>query len=280
MPGSGLGLLATDLDGTLLRGDATVSARTVETLGRVTRGGVPHVIVTGRPAGGCEPFFRALDYRGLAVCGQGAQIYDADRGVLLSGATLDRRGARAFVRRLTERIGPLRLAVVTSGLSAEFVVSAGFARGDEHVLAPFRAVRDTDELWSRPVDKVLLRHPELSDADVLAAAASCLSPDLTVTHAGPGMVEVLPAGVDKARGLAVVARTLGVGRAEVVAFGDMPNDVPMLEWAGHAVAMANGHPELKAVADEIAPTNDEDGVAVVVDRLLGEKGALACASTC
>ncbi|MEV0693822.1 HAD-IIB family hydrolase [Streptomyces sp. NPDC050388] len=187
--------------------------------------------------------------------------------------------ARSFVHRLTERIGPLRLAVVLSGPSAEFVVSAEFAEGHETALTPFRMVRDPDGLWHRPVDKVLLRHPVLGDADVLAAATECLAPGLAVTHAGPGMVEVLPAGFDKASGLSWVARKLGVACEDVVAFGDMPNDVPMLKWAGHSVAMANGHPELKAVADEIAPAND-DGVAVVLERILDEEEDAACASIC
>ncbi|MEV0693821.1 HAD hydrolase family protein [Streptomyces sp. NPDC050388] len=84
-------LVATDLDGTLLRGDGTVSARTLASLGRLTRLGVPHVIVTGRPAGGCARFFHAVGYRGLAVCGQGAQIYDVDRGELLSSTCFPRR---------------------------------------------------------------------------------------------------------------------------------------------------------------------------------------------
>lgn len=270
MPGRRATVVATDLDGTLLRGDLTVSAYTRALLRRLDEAGIRHVIVTGRPASGCGPLFRSLGYRGLAVCGQGAQVYDTDRDVLLSHAELDRDAAQAFVCRLARRIGPLRLAVVSSGLWGEFLIAPGFAQGDERELSPFRLVPDRD-LWSGSIDKVLLRHDVLSDAELVAEATACCAAGLKVTHAGPRIVELLPSGFDKATGLSQVCAAIAATPAEVVAFGDMPNDIPMLSWAGHAVAMANGHPELKAVADEIAPPNDEDGVAVVLDRLLSER---------
>ncbi|MFF0203393.1 HAD family hydrolase [Streptomyces sp. NPDC005017] len=261
-------MVATDLDGTLLRSDLTVSAATRGMLRRLAGRGVLHVIVTGRPASGCGSFFRTLGYRGLAVCGQGAQIYDVDRGVLLSQAELDPDAAREFLARLARRVGRLRLAVVTSGLGSEFLVAPGFSRGGEREQASFRLVGE-EHLFSDPVDKVLLRHDGLSDGELAAEARLVCGPGLTVTHAGPRIVELLPAGFDKATGLSRVCEMLGAGPREVVAFGDMPNDIPMLRWAGHGVAMANGHPDLQAVADEMAPANDEDGVAVVLGRLLG-----------
>ncbi|KJY42273.1 hypothetical protein VR41_08450 [Streptomyces sp. NRRL B-1568] len=266
-------LVATDLDGTLLRSDSTVSARTRSALRRAQGLGVHHVIVTGRPARGCLPFFTALGYTGLAVCGQGAQVYDAGRGLLLSGTALDTSAARAALSRLTAHVGPLDLAVVTSGDTAEFVITQGFGRGDERELAPYR-IAGPAQLWDRPVDKVLLRHPTLSDADLVAAARLCTGPELTVVHAGHRIVELLPTGFDKATGLARVTRSLGLTARDVIAFGDMPNDIPLLRWAGHAVAMANGHPDLKAEADEIAPANDDDGVADVLERIL-DLGALS-----
>ncbi|MFF5185737.1 HAD family hydrolase [Streptomyces sp. NPDC000345] len=269
MPAGRTTVVATDLDGTLLRSDLTVSAYTQAVLRRLDQAGIRHVIVTGRPASDCGPVFRSLCYRGLAVCGQGAQVYDVDRDVLLSHTELDRDAAQAVVARLIDRVGPLRLAVVTSAPRGEFVITPGFSRGDERQLSPFRLATDED-LWSRPVDKVLLRHEALSDGELTAEALAHCGPGLTVVHAGPGIVELLPSGFDKATGLSQVCAVLGATPPEVVAFGDMPNDIPMLKWAGHAVAMANGEPEVKAVADEIAPSNDDDGVAVVLDRLLRE----------
>jgi hydroxymethylpyrimidine pyrophosphatase-like HAD family hydrolase len=75
------------------------------------------------------------------------------------------------------------------------------------------------------------------------------------------MVEISAAGVTKASGLAWLCDREGIDPADVLAFGDMPNDLPMLAWAGHAVAMANAHPAVREVADEVTLSNDEDGVA-------------------
>jgi hydroxymethylpyrimidine pyrophosphatase-like HAD family hydrolase len=82
------------------------------------------------------------------------------------------------------------------------------------------------------------------------------------------LVEISAAGVTKAYALAALCEEIGVDPTRVVAFGDMPNDIPMLEWAGHAVAVANAHPDVIAVADEITAACDADGVAIALDRLL------------
>jgi hydroxymethylpyrimidine pyrophosphatase-like HAD family hydrolase len=98
-----------------------------------------------------------------------------------------------------------------------------------------------------------------------------LGPELAVTHMGADCVEIGPAGIDKAAGLAWLCAHLGVDRADVVAFGDEHNDHAMLRWAGHGVAMANANEQTRALADEIAPANVDDGVAVVIERLLAER---------
>ena len=98
-----------------------------------------------------------------------------------------------------------------------------------------------------------------------------LGPELAVTHMGADCVEIGPAGIDKAAGLAWLCAHLGVDRADVVAFGDEHNDHAMLRWAGHGVAMANANEQTRALADEIAPSNVDDGVAVVIERLLAER---------
>ena len=82
------------------------------------------------------------------------------------------------------------------------------------------------------------------------------------------MLEIGAAGVSKASGLAVLCARRGIDRADVLAFGDMPNDLAMLEWAGRSVAVANAHAEVIAIADEVTASNDEGGVAQVLERLL------------
>jgi hydroxymethylpyrimidine pyrophosphatase-like HAD family hydrolase len=80
-------------------------------------------------------------------------------------------------------------------------------------------------------------------------------------------VELQPLGVTKATALALAAQHLGIGPDATITFGDMPNDIPMFHWSAHGVAMANAHAELKSVADELTLSNEEDGVAVVLEGL-------------
>ncbi|WP_405014803.1 HAD family hydrolase [Kitasatospora sp. NBC_01539] len=257
-------VVATDLDGTLLRADLSISDRTRAALARAEASGALHLVVTGRPAAGCRSLLlERLDYKGLAVCGQGAQLYDVGADRLLSSATLDRAVVRGLLARIAERTGPLRLAAVTAGLSGEFVVTPGF---DEKLRCGWR-LADPVELLAQPVDKVLIRHPDLDDDRLAAVAGEICAGEVAVTHSGEGLVELLPAGVSKASGLAAAARLLGFTAAATVAFGDMPNDIPMLAWAGHGVAMGNAHADLRRQADEVAPSNEEDGVAAVLERL-------------
>jgi hydroxymethylpyrimidine pyrophosphatase-like HAD family hydrolase len=83
---------------------------------------------------------------------------------------------------------------------------------------------------------------------------------------GHGLIEISAPGITKGSGLARLAGQLGIAPAEVVALGDMPNDLPMLQWAGHGVAMANAHPAVLESADEITAPNSQDGLALVLER--------------
>ena len=258
-------LVATDLDGTLLTSAETVSERTLAALATATTAGALHIIVTGRSAGWARPVFDEIGYSGIAVCGQGAQVYDAGAHRLLTSMTLDRRLAALAIAKIEAETGPLAIAANQDGLDGEVLAGPGF----ELLIGSDLPVTATgkDELLSTPVSKLYIQHRRLSD-DELAEAARQVAGDLvSVTMAGAGVVELLPLGLSKATGLAVAARRLGVRAADTIAFGDMPNDVPMFGWAAYGVAMANAHGQLLAVADEVTVSNDEDGVAVVLERL-------------
>ncbi|MFI0167542.1 HAD hydrolase family protein [Streptomyces sp. NPDC017095] len=259
-------LVATDLDGTLLRSDQSVSDRTLRALARAAEAGAHHLVVTGRPATACKQYLAALGYRGLAVCGQGAQLYDAGADRLLSSASLDLDLAREVVARVEAVLGPLELGVVTAPPESRFKVTPRFG---ERVRHGWDVTTDRRLLWTDPIDKLVLHHPGLPEEEVDATARSLCGDSVTVVHSVQGMVEVLPAGTTKAAGVERAARLLGFDAAETIAFGDMPNDIPLLAWAGHGVAVGNAHPALRAMADEIAPGNDEDGVAAVLERVFG-----------
>ncbi|MEU2405708.1 HAD family hydrolase [Streptomyces rubiginosohelvolus] len=263
-------LVATDLDGTLLRPDDTVSARSRAALGLAAASGARHLIVTGRPVPGIRSLLADLAYTGLVVCGQGTQLYDADAGRLLRSVALDREAADTALGKIEAEVGAVFAAVDQDGVDGVTLIEAGYRMPNPTL--PAQRVGSREALWARPVIKVLVRHPELGD-DALAAVARRAVGDLaTVTMAGPGTVELAPRGVDKGTGLAAAAELLGIGAERTVAFGDMPNDLPMFAGSGLRVAMGNAHPELRAAADEVTLSNAEDGVAVVLERLFGTGG--------
>ncbi len=263
-------LVATDLDGTLLRSDDTVSPRTRAALVAAAEAGAPHIIVTGRAVPWTKKVLEELDYQGLAVCAQGAQVYDAGSGRLLTSVTLERGLARRAIELIEEHTGPLALAVSRDGLNGDVLTGPGY-RVQEGDLTSIR-LDDSERfaaLWDQPINKVYIQHPELSDDALATVAAEIAGRLVGVVMAGEGIVELLPLGLTKATGLSLAARRLGVKASETIAFGDMPNDIPMFRWATHGVAMADAHEDLKAVADEITLSHDADGIAVVLERLLG-----------
>ncbi|WP_217143405.1 HAD family hydrolase [Streptomyces sp. AC627_RSS907] len=260
-------LVATDLDGTLLRGDDTVSDRSLAALARAAEAGARHLVVTGRPAPRVRSLLDRLGCTGLAVCGQGAQVYDAGAHRMLWSVTLDRELAETALGKIEAEVGQVYAAVDQDGVDGLTLIEPGYLM--PHPTLPAVRVERRDELWSAPISKVLLRHPDLTDDELAATARTVVGSLATVTMSGPGTVELQPCGITKATGLALAAEHLGLSRRHTIAFGDMPNDIPMFHWAARGVAMADAHPELKAVADEVTLTNEDDGVAVVLERVFG-----------
>ena len=260
-------LVATDLDGTLLRSDESVSRRTRDALAAATAAGAAHIVVTGRGAPWTRHILDDLGYDGLAVCGQGAQVYDAKEHRLLTSVTLDRQLAGVALAKIEAEVGPLHLAASRDGLDGDVLVGPGYAVTGSLPAVPFT---DAADLWAAPLNKIYIQHPTLTDDELAEAARRAAGGFVTVAMAGAGIVELLPLGLSKATGLSLAARRLGVKAAQTIAFGDMPNDIPMFAWAARGVAMANAHQELKAVADEVTASNEEDGIALVLERLLAD----------
>ncbi|MEU0135224.1 HAD family hydrolase [Streptomyces sp. NPDC006296] len=258
-------LVATDLDGTLLRSDDTVSPRSRAALARAASAGARHLIVTGRPVPGIRALLTDLGYDGLAVCGQGAQVYDAGAARMLSSVTLDRDLADTALGKIEAEVGQVFAAVDQDGPGGLTLIEPGYRM--PHPSLPAQRTGRRAELWAAPVVKVLIRHPSLGDDELASAARGAVGDLASVTMAGPGTVELAPHGVDKGTGITLAAGLMGLDPAGAVAFGDMPNDLPMFRLSGHRVAMAGAHPELRAEADEITLSNEEDGVAVVLERL-------------
>jgi hydroxymethylpyrimidine pyrophosphatase-like HAD family hydrolase len=170
----------------------------------------------------------------------------------------------------TRAIPGAGLAVERIGDSAhdaatpQFVSSPGY----EHAwLNPDNTEVSLEDLLSAPAVKLLIRKAGARSDDMAAVLAEYVGIEGDITYStNNGLIEVVPLGISKATGVEEVARPLGIAAEDVVAFGDMPNDVPMLVWAGHGVAMGNAHPDALAVANEVTAPNTDDGVARVLER--------------
>lgn len=266
-PGPAPRLVASDLDGTLVREDQTVSARTVSVLARIEAAGVPFVMVTGRPPRWMAPVVQATGHRGLALCANGALLYDLHTERVVQAHLLSRAVAREVVQALRREIPGIGFAAEkgpVDGVPGGFSRERGYVPRWDNGQVP---IEELQEMVGSDVVKLLARHEELGSDELLARARAVLGESAELTHSsGDGLLEISAAGISKASGLAAFAAEHGVPAADVIAFGDMPNDLPMLAWAGRSVAMANAHPEVLALADEVTASNDADGVARVLER--------------
>jgi hydroxymethylpyrimidine pyrophosphatase-like HAD family hydrolase len=257
-------LVATDLDGTLVRSDGTVSTASQELLAALDRRGVPVVFVTARPLRWMDDLWPMVGRHGMAIVSNGAILYDVAAGRARDVTGID-AAAGAVLREV--------IAAAVPGAAFAIECVSGIRRDPTYVepndVSDDSPVGPLDELWDEPAVKLLVRHPGLGP-DVLRDRVVAAVGDLAVaTWSGPGLVEISAPGITKAARLVQVADELEVAAADVVAFGDMPNDLPMLEWAGTSYAMANADPAVLAAATRVAPANDDDGVAAVLGELFG-----------
>ncbi|MGQ0629979.1 MAG: HAD family hydrolase [Sporichthyaceae bacterium] len=261
-------LVACDLDGTLLRSDLSVSPRTRSTLAAVEAAGITLVFVTGRPPRWMRPVAEQTEHRGLAICANGATLYDLHTETVVSEQAISAATMATTIERLRAQVpGVAFAAEYGSEVAREeaFTITGGAAaRADVRVIA-------SHEVAARPAAKLMIRHDGMESGELLLAVREVLEGLVEVTHStpsGPALLEVSAAGVSKATALARLCAERGIETCDVVAFGDMPNDLPMLAWAGRPYAMANAHPDVLAAVAGRAPSNDEDGVAAVLADLL------------
>ena len=272
-------VVATDLDGTLLDGQGQVSDRTRAVLADLDAAGVEVVFVTARPPRWLTRFTDAVGGHGRVICIGSACVLD-----LASGETLDTCGFDDDAAR----------AVVTGIRTALPHAALAFERADGVVFDPTYPNREPaldPGLWSVPVEetlglvgargpvsKILALDPEripppgvfvdppeeirLAQEQFFTAVRAAVGQHAQLAYSGAvGLAELMPPGVDKAAALARWCARLGVDAADVWAFGDMPNDLPMLTWAGRGVAVANAHRDVLACADAVVGHHDADGVA-------------------
>ncbi len=253
-------VVASDLDGTLVRTDGTISARSVAALARAEVDGALVVFVTGRPPRWMHPIVEATGASGLAICANGALVYDLGSGEIVREHALQPAAAAELVRAIRAALPGVHFAVESE---LQFGHEPGYVPAWP---APGRRIARVEELVAQPVAKLLVRHPEHGPEAIHQQVVDIAGESAVVTYSGETLLEVSGAGVSKASTLAALCEERGVDSHGVLAFGDMPNDIPMLGWAGLGVAVANAHPGVLAVADEVTASNDDDGVALIIER--------------
>ncbi|OII60811.1 hydrolase [Streptomyces sp. CC53] len=269
-------LIATDLDGTLLRDDKTVSDRTVAALAAAEQEGIEVFFVTGRPARWMQVVSEHVHGHGLAICSNGAAVVDLHAGCrIIEARALARQKALHVVHSLRE-------AAPGTAFAMEF--GTGFQHEPDYpplhfdpagVIGPAEKLLEEAEadqggaIDPLPLLKLLAFHPELDPDGFLSVARTAAGGHAAITRSSPtALLEASDTSVSKASTLALCCAERGISADEVVAFGDMPNDIEMLTWAGTSYAMGNAHPDVFAAASGRTAPNSEDGVAAVIEAIL------------
>ncbi|MFF3271943.1 Cof-type HAD-IIB family hydrolase [Streptomyces chrestomyceticus] len=276
--GKTIRLIATDLDGTLLHDDKTVSGRTIAALAAAERAGIEVFFVTGRPARWMDVVSDHVHGHGLAICANGAAVVDLHHGRrIVEISPLERPEALSVVQTLRAAAPGTTFAVErTGGINYEPAYppfhldpAAVIAPAEKLLAEPSPEERQSPLSPDQPVLKLLAHHPDLDPDAFLDLARARAGRYASFTRSSStALLEISGLGVSKAGTLARCCAERGISPDQVVAFGDMPNDIEMLAWAGTAYAMANAHPAVLAATDLHTAGNNEDGVAAVIERIL------------
>lgn len=269
-------LLATDLDGTLLQTGGTISNRNVQALARAREEGLDVVFVTGRPPRWMGEIPAMTGHSGWALCANGALTLDLETQEIIHADLMDPELGLEMAKRLTELDPEMAFAVELAIPNNDFVMDANYRPRWETTTPALRM--SLAEMFDTGKVVKLLARPSSSlqgmNADAFLHAAEELADGIAeITHSDINdlMIECSLLGVNKGTGLAALASQRGISVEQVTAVGDMPNDVPMVKWAGLGCAVANAHDWVFAVADQVLPSNDDHGVAVLIDQILNNK---------
>lgn len=276
-------VIAMDMDGTLLNSQKKISPRTRDALLRAQEKGIMLILASGRPTSGLMAFAKELEmerHHGLLVSYNGSQVVDCATGEVLFNQALSVEEGKAVLEHMKkfDRVRPMidkgKYMYVNNVYDQmitlhgkEFNVIEYESRGGNFNLCE---ERDLAAFVDFPLNKILTA----ADPEYLKAHyEEMMEPfkdTLSCMFTGAFYFEFTARGIDKARALDSVLKPKGYAREEIMAFGDGHNDASMLNYAGCGVAMANAVEELKAQADQVTGSLDEDGIALTVERLLEE----------
>jgi Cof subfamily protein (haloacid dehalogenase superfamily) len=261
--------LACDLDRTLIAEDVVLRPRTKRALAAALEAGVHVVLVTGRMFRSVLPYAREAGIHDPLVCYQGAVVADPDTGEFLRHVPIPLELSREVIAAVEAEGFPLNVYVDDElYVARETPESEAYARFQK---LPVHAVGDLLAWLDRPPTKLVSVGDPLQLDGLEARMKERFDGRLYISKSLPHFLEFAHPDVTKGSGLEFLAGRVGFTREETVAFGDGENDVELLEWAGYAVAVANAHPKVLAVADYVCPSVEEEGVAHVIEAYLDSR---------
>ena len=263
-------LIAMDLDGTLLNDQKIITEKTKAALMAAQEKGIRLALASARPSPG---LFRERDalcmqnFNGILMSYNGGRIVDAESGKVLFETSMGLQETKQVLHQLENLpVTP----ILDDGVRFYVTSKDGYkvdyeCRNNNMVCTEVENLADF--LSFAPIKILMSVQPE-ELAQVQAQIAAFLPDSLTVVQTAAFYLEVIPKVINKGQGIRDICSVLGLDPAEVVSFGDAENDIPMLRSAGMGVAMGNAQDAVKAAADMVTLSNNDDGIAAVLDKLL------------
>ena len=259
-------LIATDIDGTMLRSDGRLADEVKDSLHRAQDAGIMVVPTTGRPKMITTDIMESSELENFWIFANGALTWHLGRAESVRSHWMDIDVTRRLIELLSE-------GLPNGGIAVEFADSVAYQQGFE-LIVPTKPgvapVTDVAAAVSEPVQKILVFDSSLHVDELFDRVTEIVGSDAVPSHSGLPFIELAGYSVTKGLAVADLAADLGISQDEVATFGDNHNDVSMLEWSGRSYAMGNGSESAKAAAKEVIDTNDNHGLAQQVDALVNE----------
>ncbi|MBO4430246.1 MAG: HAD family phosphatase [Bacteroidaceae bacterium] len=272
-------LIAVDLDGTLVRNDQSISQRTVDTLIRVQEMGVKVAVASGRPTFGTAHVAETLrldEFGGYVMSYNGGEIYDWGTKSLLHAQTLDENVIPYLYMCAREHGMPIMTyiekEVVSEVDNNEYIQYS--------VMRNRMTLRKVDDFVKAVEGAGIVKCIIVGSPTLLPALETKMQERLKgkagVFRSEPFFLEIVPMGIDKGKGLSILLDKIGMKKSEIIAFGDGYNDTSMLQFAGMGIAMGNAAEEIKKAADMVTLSNNDDGVAIALEKLIIRPQDMPC----
>lgn len=257
-------LLGTDLDGTLLNHLGHISKSNLNAITKARKHQITSIISTARSIKSTRQIAFAGGLGPLAVCQNGAAIYDLSNDRLISHTPIEQNLAGSIILKIREQVPGVIFAIEKL---ERFIPEHNFFASSVPGLFE-DPINDVLSEVDGPITKIICKHSQLSHNELKEIAENACGNLVTTTSAGTDWVDFQALGTSKATGLAHAGQILGLDQTESAAIGDQSNDVPMLIWANYSAATANANEEAKAAANWLAPANTENGVAAFIHHLI------------